>query len=327
MKNIMTFYNDKTAMFDYVLVDTNVAAITNWHSVAGDIVVPGYIDEKTCVCEIRRKAFILNDETMSILIPSEISKIDPESFCIENITNGFTPTLKIQNTRRTNVKNILSCGWEIINTSWYYADLIIAKNLLFYESLDKSIRFSYRKISASEIEIIQWCSSTHQINVPSQINDSLFITSIGVASFKNVLDVQEIVVPPSIKRIKSYAFYAVNEVRRAYYSTMYIETEDYIPHKKFCKLYLPGSIDIENLSAVERGTELYNKSGNPEGVIIDLFIITLENSPTLNYFTNHGWRIARKNDNLVVLIDKSFGFPYISYDFDKLNIYYPECWN
>lgn len=205
--------------------------------------------------------------------------------------------------------------------TYYENDEGIAK----YESSDGNIKFTYRKINESEIEIVEWLSSASHIVIPSHIDSNLKVVSLGERSFRNLLDVERIVVPLSVERICKDAFYALYEVQRSYYSTIYSLSYGE-EHKKFCEIFLPAHVCIDNISALLRGAEMRNKFGSYERTICDSLVITLINSPTYNYMTENEWRVANQNDELVVLVHKSFGYPFHSFDFKNYIIEYPECW-
>ncbi len=198
-------------------------------------------------------------------------------------------------------------------------------NVINYESSDGNIKFAYRKISAFEIEIVEWLSVTSQILIPSHVDSGLKVVSLGENSFCNLLDVERIVVPLSVNRICKGAFSALYEMQRSYYSTIYSLSYGE-EHKKFCEIFLLPDICIDNISAVLRGAEMRNKFGSYERTIYDSLVITLINSPTHNYFIENEWRVACQNDELVVLVHKSFGFPFHVFDFKNYVIEYPECW-
>ena len=190
-----------------------------------------------------------------------------------------------------------------------------------YESSDGNTKFTYRKINESEIEIVEWLSSASHIIIPSHIDGDFKVVSLGERSFRNLLDVERIVVPLSVERICKGAFYALYEVQRSYYSTIY--TLSYgEEHKKFCEIFLPAHVCIDNISALLRGAEMRNKFGSYERTIYDSLVITFLNSPTCNYMIENEWRVACQNDELAVLVHKSFHL----FDFKNYVIEYPECW-
>lgn len=84
-----------------------------------------------------------------------------------------------------------------------------------YESSDGNTKFAYRKINESDIEIVEWLSSASHIVIPSHIDGNLKVVSLGERSFRNLLDVERIVVPLSVERICKSAFYALYEVQRS----------------------------------------------------------------------------------------------------------------
>lgn len=194
-----------------------------------------------------------------------------------------------------------------------------------YESSDGNTKFTYRKINESEIEIVEWLSSASHIIIPSHIDGDFKVVSLGERSFRNLLDVERIVVPLSVERICKGAFYALYEVQRSYYSTIY--TLSYgEEHKKFCEIFLPAHVCIDNISALLRGAEMRNKFGSYERTIYDSLVITFLNSPTCSYMIENEWRVACQNDELAVLVHKSFGYPFHLFDFKNYVIEYPECW-
>lgn len=194
-----------------------------------------------------------------------------------------------------------------------------------YESSDGNTKFTYRKINESEIEIVEWLSPASHIEIPSYIDGDFKVVSLGERSFRNLLDVERIVVPLSVERICKGAFYALYEVQRSYYSTIYSLSYGE-EHKKFCEVFLPAHVCIDNISALLRGAEMRNKFGSYERTIYDSLVITFLNSPTCNYMMENEWRVANQNDELVVLVHKLFGYPFHSFDFKSYIIEYPECW-
>ncbi len=198
-------------------------------------------------------------------------------------------------------------------------------NISNYESSDGNVKFTYRKINEHEIEIVEWISVSPHIEIPSHIDSNLKVVSLGENSFRNLLNIERVVVLPSVERICTKAFYALYEVQRSYYSTMYSLSYGE-EHKKYCEIFLPAHICIDNISAVLRGAEMRNKFGSYERTIYDSLVITFLNSPTCNYMTENEWRIACQNDELAVLVHKSFGYPFHLFDFKNYVIEYPECW-
>lgn len=198
-------------------------------------------------------------------------------------------------------------------------------NVANYESSDGNVKFTYRKINELEIEIVEWISATSHIVIPSHIDSNLKVVSLGENSFHNLLNIERVVVPPSVERICSKAFYALYEVQRSYYSTIYSLSYGE-EHKKYCEIFLPAHIRIDNISAVLRGAEMRNKFGSYERTIYDSLVITFLNSPTCNYMMENEWRVACQNDELAVLVHKSFGYPFHLFDFKNYVIEYPECW-
>ena len=69
------------------------------------------------------------------------------------------------------------------------------KGIVNYESSDGNTKFIYRIINESEIEIVEWLSSASHIVIPSCIDGNLKVVSLGERSFRNLLDVERIVVP------------------------------------------------------------------------------------------------------------------------------------
>lgn len=198
-------------------------------------------------------------------------------------------------------------------------------NVANYESSDGNVKFTYRKINELEIEIVEWISATSHIVIPSHIDSNLKVVSLGENSFHNLLNIERVVVPPSVERICSKAFYALYEVQRSYYSTIYSLSYGE-EHKKYCEIFLPAHICIDNISAVLRGAEMRNKFGSYERTIYDSLVITFLNSPTCNYMMENEWCVACQNDELAVLVHKSFGYPFHLFDFKNYVIEYPECW-
>lgn len=198
-------------------------------------------------------------------------------------------------------------------------------NVANYESSDGNVKFIYRKINELEIEIVEWISATSHIVIPSHIDSNLKVVSLGENSFHNLLNIERVVVPPSVERICSKAFYALYEVQRSYYGTIYSLSYGE-EHKKYCEIFLPAHICIDNISAVLRGAEMRNKFGSYERTIYDSLVITFLNSPTCNYMMENEWRVACQNDELAVLVHKSFGYPFHLFDFKNYVIEYPECW-
>ena len=197
-------------------------------------------------------------------------------------------------------------------------------NVANYESSDGNVKFTYRKINELEIEIVEWISATSHIVIPSHIDSNLKVVSLGENSFHNLLNIERVVVPPSVERICSKAFYALYEVQRSYYSTIYSLSYGE-EHKKYCEIFLPAHICIDNISAVLRGAEMRNKFGSYERTIYDSLVITFLNSPTCNYMMENELRVACQNDELAVLVHMSFGYPFHLFDFESYVIEYPEC--
>ena len=79
-------------------------------------------------------------------------------------------------------------------------------NVVNYESSDGNVKFTYRKINELEIEIVEWISVTSHIEIPSHIDSNLKVVSLGENSFRNLLDIERVVVPLSVERICPKAF-------------------------------------------------------------------------------------------------------------------------
>ena len=131
-----------------------------------------------------------------------------------------------------------------------------------YESSDGNTKFAYRKINESDIEIVEWLSSASHIVIPSHIDGNLKVVSLGERSFRNLLDVERIVVPLSVERI----------------------------------CFLSAHVCIDNITALLCDAEMRNKFGSYERTICDSLVITLINSPTYNYMTENEWCVASQND-------------------------------
>lgn len=333
----MTYYQDEKPVFDFTSIDSDSVAIIKWYNVEGNIFVPDHLANGLKISVIKKDAFLLADTTLSVSFVSDLS-IEEGAFDTQDISKGFSPIIKINkkignsffgNASDNNPKRSVEClandGWEVIASYWGNYELIMLQNLITYESADSTVKFTYRKTSESEVEIIKWSKPTSQIVIPSHLNDNLSVVSLGSHSFKDMLDAKKIIVPPTVNKVDRYAFYSVNEAQRSYYGACYLLSngED---HEKFCEIYLPAHICIESMDAFLRGTDLHNKFGSYERYINDSLVITLINSPTYNFFISNGWRVACEKKNLAVLVDKSFGTPFVSFDFENFVIDYPESW-
>lgn len=339
----MTYYENDKAIFDYILLDANSATITKWHDVEGDIVVPTHINGNINVSSIQKGAFILTNLTLSITV-SGVS-VEEGTFDVSGISVGFSPIIKVKKVYgflddyvfNPNCNCLIKDGWEISNKFYGVYDFIITQNLVTYETENGSVKFTYRKISESEIEIIKWRSSSTKIFIPPQITDNLSVASLGSYSFINLIDLEKIYVPATVRKIGTHAFYYEEE--KEVPSFCYHEK-----HKPYCEIYLPPNIYIEDYDtfAFARGIRVFSdRIGKSfSRFFSDLIVITFVDSKTCNCLIDKEWKVVSKNDKFAVLVHKSFDFAfeieryihkgenwgYCDFDFDNYLIELPEYW-
>lgn len=301
--------------FEYISVNLEKEAVIKiWFDTEGDIIIPDSV-EGLPVSGISENAFQLTNRTRSIGIPESIREISSTCFCLKEVSHGFAPVVTV-NSNKTNITNMLKHGWEKIFTYWGFTVLIYSPNIKSGIAQNGETVFNYRKLNGMEVEIVKWYQQAELIKIPSII-DGLTVVSIGKGSFSDILNIDTIIVPSSVRNIDRYAFSHVYTMRRSYYSPDYYPTEDSEMHKQFCKIYLPPNVKID-LSSIERGFDLESKFGAYEHFVNDTLIITFFESEIFCYLTENGWKIIKQNDNMVLLKHISY---LGMYNFDHIELF------
>lgn len=302
-------------LFEYKYIESNsmsnMAIITKWFICAGNIEIPQTIGNNTIVFGIAANAFNLTDETESISIPESVKKIENDAFNLDNVSFGYCPVLKIIRNSKNKFEDLLLKKWYVIDCGWYHIELMF-KNWMEYK--DDSINFAYRKINASEIEIVKWFSPRDYITIPEQIDDKLKVVSLGKKSFGEIATLQKITVPVTVMTIKSKAFYYLNYEEYIYGDLYDLGWAQSGTPCNVCEIVLPDKITDICIDAFLHGTELRCRRHRKDGYNNRLIISTVDNSETLNWFLNMGWRIAEKQDEYVrLLMDEENGGKWIEH--------------